>query len=403
MRASQLHSGDARAASAAPPTSTCELDADRGPVAVCDRTAPLIEVAPEPAAAVRSQRGRRRAAAPALVGRPAADAIAQLRLVGLTPAVELHETELDGEQGVVLAQDPPAQADLARGATLALWVGAPPREASAPTPDPRPLEPPDRRAASVTPSRGADAASSAAAKADVGATEDIEDAWFLAEADEPLRGGRPREVVADDRCSDLRGHPAALPLPVAEEAHGSEDDGWFSAHLPPVAAEGSAEADEPCLIESGGAETLAPDDVDEAADTAAHEPRRRRRLAASAALLGASVVVFAAVAAVRHPQPTVSARAPLAARAAHPRRDAQQTTRLAAVVSRRAAARRRTPEPAVHAPAATAPAPRAAAPASSAPTPWTARPSSPAAASAPAAQPAARAAESPARREFFAP
>ena len=411
MRASQLHSGDARAVSGTPPASTRELDADSGPVAVCDRTAPLIEVAPEPAAAVRSQRGRRRAAAPALVGRPAADAIAQLRLVGLTPAVELHETQLDGEQGVVLAQDPPPQADLARGATLALWVGAPPREAPAPTPDPRPLERPDRRASGDAPSRGADTASGTA-KADVVVTEAVEDGWFLAEAGEPLRDARPREVVTDDPCSDTGGHAVALPLPVADEADEPEDDGWFGAHLLPVAdddsdangdGDGDGDGEEPSPIESAGAEAPATHDLADAAGTGPQEVRWRRRLAAGAALLGVSVIAFAALAGARHPYPRVASRTAPAAHAAHPRRDARRTAHLAAVVSRRAAARRRAPAPAVRAPVATAPPPRAAAPASSAPTPSTERPSSPAAASAPAAQPAARAAESPARREFFAP
>jgi len=416
MRASQLHSGDARAVSASPPTSTRELDADSGPVALCDRAVPLVEVAPEPVSAplddaapeVRSPRSRRRAAAPALVGQPAAAAIAKLRTVGLTPAVELHETQLDGELGVVLAQDPPAEADLARGATLALWVGAPPRETPALAPDLGALDGADRTKAGFgadgTPWTGRDVGRSASQARDVLVAEEVDDdGWFDAHVAEPSSADRPCELHTDARRPDVRRRAASPSFAVADETDEAEDDGWFDAHVLQVVDDRDG-VDEPAAIEQHAAASRRSDGVAEAAGRTSREARWGRRLAACGALLVAGLVALAALAGVRHPQPsaTGAARAIAAARSAHPRSEARRAARPASGTSPRAASRRRVREPRVPAPPAPG-ATRPAAPMSSAPQPPVERPSSPAAAAAPAAPPAARAAESPVRREFVAP
>ena len=71
------------------------------------------------------RRAQRRRRVPDVVGQPAVAAIDQLRSTGLNPAVEHLPTDAFDQHGVVLAQEPSAEAEVPRGATLAVWVGVP--------------------------------------------------------------------------------------------------------------------------------------------------------------------------------------------------------------------------------------------------------------------------------------
>jgi len=63
-----------------------------------------------------------------VIGCPAVVAIERVRACGLNPTVEHQQADAPEQHGVVLAQEPPAAADVPRGATLAVWVGVPSRE-----------------------------------------------------------------------------------------------------------------------------------------------------------------------------------------------------------------------------------------------------------------------------------
>src|SRR5689334_12293787 len=71
------------------------------------------------------RRAQRRSRVPNVVGQTAVAAIDQLRATGLNPAVEHQRTEATEQHGVVLAQEPSADAEVSRGATLAVWIGVP--------------------------------------------------------------------------------------------------------------------------------------------------------------------------------------------------------------------------------------------------------------------------------------
>lgn len=75
-----------------------------------------------------SRRTRRRSQAPDVIGCPAVAAIERVRACGLNPTVEHQQADAPEQHGVVLAQEPPAAADVPRGATLAVWVGVPTRD-----------------------------------------------------------------------------------------------------------------------------------------------------------------------------------------------------------------------------------------------------------------------------------
>lgn len=71
------------------------------------------------------RRAHRRSRVPNLVGQPAVAAIDRLRATGPNPAVEHQPTDAADQHGLVLAQEPSAEAEVARGATLAVWIGVP--------------------------------------------------------------------------------------------------------------------------------------------------------------------------------------------------------------------------------------------------------------------------------------
>jgi hypothetical protein len=72
-----------------------------------------------------NRRARRRSQAPDVIGCPAVVAIDRVRACGLNPTVEHQQADAPEQHGVVLAQEPPAAADVPTGATLAVWVGVP--------------------------------------------------------------------------------------------------------------------------------------------------------------------------------------------------------------------------------------------------------------------------------------
>jgi hypothetical protein len=120
-----------------PSASVAERQAEpaSGPAVVADaphsdsaegRPEASADVPPSTTTRVESPRRRQRLVlAPGVVGLPARDAIQTLRASALNPAIEHHESDDSSEHGTVLAQEPPPGEPLARGATLALWVGAP--------------------------------------------------------------------------------------------------------------------------------------------------------------------------------------------------------------------------------------------------------------------------------------